>query len=179
MDLESINISRLLIEFKPLIHKTIHRLNIHPRHINYDDYFQELQMKLIQIYQSFDGDPLYNKEDRYKFTAYAGNGLYWRGIDLFKDKQFTSLPTMEDMQLEQLIEDSGSISEGSVYIEDFLTKAQVRLTESEYLLFLYLAEGKYTITEIAELMNVSRGTVYKRRAKIQKKLEDIKECLKP
>ena len=98
MDAESINVSKLLIEFKPLIYKTLSRLRIHPHHMNFDDFFQELQIKLVEIYQGFEGDPLRVEADRYKFTAYAGNGLYWRGIDLFKKKSFSSLPVVEDMK---------------------------------------------------------------------------------
>ena len=63
--------------FAPLVYKTLARCNIHSAHIHYDDYWQELRIKLLQIAQNFDGQPLTNDDDRYRFTAYAQRGLYW------------------------------------------------------------------------------------------------------
>lgn len=180
MDVESINVSKLLIEFKPLIYKTLGRLRIHPNHMNFDDFFQELQIKLVEIYRTFDGDPLHVETDRYKFTAFAGNGLYWRGIDLFKKKNFSTLPVVEDVHLERMVERqeaAGNLPESNVFLDDFLSQAKSRLSESEFLLFTYLAEGDYTITEIADLMQVSRGTIYNRRNNMQVKIQDIKHYL--
>ncbi len=180
MDLESINVSKLLIKYKPLIYKTLHRLRIHPHHMHYDDFFQELQIKLVSIYKNFDGDPLSVEEDSYKFTAYAGNGLYWRGIDLFKNKNFNSLSITEGEVLERMVDasaDSQNALESNVFLRDFIRQVQSRLTDSEFLLFNYLAEGEYTTTQIAELMQVSRGTIYARRNNIQMKIQDIKHYL--
>ena len=49
MELVSMDINQLLIEFKPLIHKTLQRLNIYFSHMDYDDFFQELQLKLVKM----------------------------------------------------------------------------------------------------------------------------------
>lgn len=179
MDAESINVSKLLVEFKPLIYKTLNRLRVHPNHMNFDDFFQELQIKLVEIYRTFDGDPLTIEADRYKFTAYAGNGLYWRGIDLFKKKNFNTLPIVEDVHLERMVDldESDYRFESDFLLDDFSKKVKGRLTEAEYLLFRYLAEGHYTITEIADLLEVSRGTIYSRRNNMQVKLQDLKNYL--
>ena len=64
-----------------------------------------------------------------------------------------------------------------MFLEDFLKQAKIRLTDSEYTLFMYLAEGHYTITEIADLLEVSRGTIYSRRQNMQVKIQDLKEYL--
>lgn len=180
MDLESINVSKLLVEFKPLIYKTLSRLRIHPHHMHFDDFYQELQLKLVEIYKSFDGEPLTIEADRYKFTAYAGNGLYWRGIDLFKKKSFNTLPITEDVHLERMVEQQEGHDnqvENNLFLEDFMKQAQSRLSESEYLLFTYLAEGDYNMTQIADLMQVSRGTLYQRKNKMQVKIADLKHYL--
>lgn len=180
MDVESINVSKVLVEFKPLVYKTLNRLRIHPNHMNFDDFYQELQIKLVKLYKRFDGDPLNNEVDRYKFTAFAGNGLYWRGIDLFKKKNFSTLPIVEDEHLERMVDSEGEKAdspESNVFLEDFLRQAKLRLTDSEYTLFMYLAEGHYTITEIADLLEVSRGTIYSRRNNMQVKIQDLKEYL--
>lgn len=180
MDVESLNVSKLLVEFKPLIYKTLNRLRVHPNHMNFDDFYQELQIKLVKIYKGFEGDPLHNEVDRYKFTAYAGNGLYWRGIDLFKKKSFSTLPIVEDVHLERMVdveEERDKLPESELFLDDFSKQAKARLTEGEYLLFTYLAEGNYTITEIADLMEVSRGTIYSRRHNMQIKIQDLKHYL--
>lgn len=180
MDLASINASKLLEKYAPLIHKTMRRLNISNRNMHYDDYFQEFQIKLFQLYRSFDGDPINNEADSYKFTAYAGRGLYWRGIDIIRNKTITSCELVDDEKLEKLIEESNEISntmENNIIIEEFLLKAKSQLSREEYLLFLYLSEGEYNISEIADIFEVSRGTIYKRKKIISKKLENLKECL--
>lgn len=180
MDLESINVSKILIEFKPLIYKTLQRLHIHPQHMNFDDFFQELQIKLVKIYRKFEGDPLRIEADRYQFTAYAGNGLYWRGIDLFKKRSFNTLPIMEDEHLVKMVNEKEMTENWpgrNLILDEFFKKAKERLSESEYLLFTYLAEGQYTMTEIADILAVSRKTIYQRRKNIQRKIQDIKECL--
>ena len=180
MDLASVEASKLIAKFTPLIHKTMHRLNISRDHMLYDDYFQELQIKLIHMYRSFDGDPLINETDSFKFTAYAGKGLYWRGIDIIRNKKLTSYELIENENLELLMQENHThtnLVESNSILEDFFRQAKSRLSEQEYLLFRYLSEGDYSIQEIAKIFNVSRATIYKRREMIQRKLEDLKECL--
>lgn len=177
MDLQSINTNKMLIKYKPLIFKTLHRLRIHQHHMYFDDFFQELQIKLLSIYKEFEGDPLNVEEDSYKFTAFAGNGLYWRGIDLFKNKNFNTLPISEDEALEKIVNataDEENMLESNVFLREFMSEVRKKLTDSEYLLFSYLAEGDYTMTEIADLMAVSRGTLYNRRQNMQIKIEEFK-----
>ncbi|GAA0355540.1 hypothetical protein GCM10008932_05710 [Alkalibacterium iburiense] len=180
MDLDSINASRLLMKYMPLIHKTMNRLNISKKHMLYDDFIQEFQIKLIQLYRSFDGDPINNEADSFKFTAYAGRGLYWRGIDLIRNKSLTSCEPVDDEKLEMLTQEkniTSNVLESNYIIQDFYRKAKEKLSTEDYLLFLYLSDSDYTIQQIAETFGVSRGTIYKRKKKIQSKLEDLKEYL--
>lgn len=180
MDLQSINVSKILIEFKPLIHKTLQRLRIHPQHMNFDDFYQELQIKLVELYKTFEGDPLRNEVERYKFTSFAGNGMYWRGIDLFKKRSFNTLPILEDEHLTRMVNEeevTDNLPEKNVFIEEFFKLAKERLSESEYQLLQYLAEERYSISEIAEIFDVSRGTIYNRKNKMLLKIQDLKECL--
>lgn len=180
MDLKSINSSKILIQFKPLVYKTLQRLHIMPQHMNYDDYFQELQIKLLDIYQSFDGDPLNIDEDRYKFTAFAGRGLYWRGIDLFKQRSFNTLPILDDEHLtRQMDETSEEVdeAESNIFLEEYYSFAKKRLSDSEYELFKYLASQEFTVTQISKFMKVSRNSIYKKKKLIQGKIYDLKNEL--
>ena len=36
---ETFDVNQLLLDFKPLIHRTLQRLNITQRHMDYDDYY--------------------------------------------------------------------------------------------------------------------------------------------
>ena len=36
---EAFDVNQLLLYFKPLIHRTLQRLNITQRHMDYDDYY--------------------------------------------------------------------------------------------------------------------------------------------
>lgn len=174
------DLNALLLQFEALIHKTMSRLNIPQNNMFYEDFTQELALELVEIYQTFEGEPLASDIDRYKFTAYAGRGLYWHGLNLLRqDKLDTFYATDEEEMdwLQEQGEDAAETLTTSIYIEDFLKQAQVRLSAEDYQLLLYLMEGKYTMQELAELMGVSRDTIYQRRQKMQGRLKDLKECL--
>lgn len=180
MHADSEEYNDLLRQFEPLIHKTIHRLNIHQNHMDYDDFFQELQLQLVKVYQSSQGEPLTNDIERYKFTAYASKGLYWHGINLLKKKDHNSLLTMEDEKLDWLIHQhtEGDLpSESNIHIEDFFKAAQKRLSGADFELLGFIVEDSYTIQELADIFGVSRDTIYQRKKRIRERLSDIKECL--
>ena len=52
---------KLLSQFEPLLFKTLSRVNMRRIHADYDDYLQELRLKLLTLADKFDGDPF--KED--------------------------------------------------------------------------------------------------------------------
>lgn|SRR5699024_4465229 len=180
MDLDSITTSKLLTEFKPLIYRVLQDLNISKYHMDFEDYFQELQIQLLTIKSSFEGDIFNSDVDRFKFTAYARKGLYWYGLNLIRvSKSKLFIPT-ESTDLEWVFNNNNPpplINESTIYIDEFLRLAKKRLTEEEYLLLLYLSEENHTVNDIAEILGVSRDTIYKRKRHIQLKLHNIKECL--
>lgn len=173
-------INELLTEFTPLLHKTMQRLNIRVTHMDYDDFFQELQIKLIHVYQTFDGEPLRVSSDRYRFTAYAGKGLYWHGLNLIRKDNAVHTHSLDSDQLEWFThkdEEPAAPLQSSLFIEDFLQQAKKRLSPKDHELFLYLLEDTYTIQQLANMLKVSRDTIYKRKQKIQERLHGVKECL--
>ncbi len=174
------DLNTLLLQFEALIHKTMSRLNIPQNNMFYEDFTQELALELIEIYQTFEGEPLVSDIDRYKFTAYAGRGLYWQGLNLLRQNKLDTFYATDEEEIDWLQEQGEDAAETfttSIYIEDFLKQAQARLSAEDYQLLLHLMEGKYTMQELAELMNVSRDTIYQRRQKMQGRLRDLKECL--
>ena len=174
------HLNELLIQFEALIHKTMQRLNIPQTNMFYEDFTQELYIQLIEIYYTFEGDPLAIEVDRYKFTAYAGRGLYWHGLNLLRQDKLDTFQATDEEQLDWLQEQEEQLtqtSSASLYIEDFLKQARARLAVEDYRLLLYLVEGTYTMKELAKLLGVSRDTIYQRRKRIQDRLQDLKECL--
>lgn len=182
MYLESKDYDKLFIEFEPLVHKTIHRLNIHQHHMDYEDYFQELQIQLINIFRSFDGNPFESETERYKFTAYAGRGLYWHGINLLKQAKYDPPLTIEDEKLnwlsqQQAEEDNLLSNPSTIHIQEFLQAAKKRLSKEDFELMGFIVEDKHTVQELADLLGTSRDTIYRRKGRIRERLSDIKDCL--
>lgn len=96
--------SELLSQYEPLIHKTLSRMNIKQHYRDYDDFAQELRLKLVDIYETFDGNAC-EEADKFRFSSYAGKGLYWYGINLIRTQQDTDMPSeaeeIADHQLPQ------------------------------------------------------------------------------
>lgn len=179
LDFEASSI--FLKDYTPLIHKVLQQLNIPQNHMDYEDYFQELQIKLIEILQNFKNDSADLEEKNAKFVAYAGRGLYWHGLDLLGKKTNLPFDTVDNDYIDWLanheLADSTSF-ESNLSTEDFFHLAKKRLSEKEYLLLIQLAEGQHTMQELADEYGVARDTIYQWKHKIQNRLEGIKDCLR-
>lgn len=176
MDYHSLYKSYLLKQFEPLLHKTLHKLSIFQGHGSYEDYLQELRLKLLVIEAEFDGKPL--KGDGIRFAAYAGKGLYWHLVNLLRS---------DNRQQELLVEDISLVSdlelpaipflEGNHTLKTFMEEVTRRLSQEELILFYTLADGSYTMSEIATGYGVSRKTIYERKKKLVTKIESLKYLL--
>ncbi|AMB99883.1 hypothetical protein AWM75_07840 [Aerococcus urinaehominis] len=76
---------QVIREFTPLIYTAIYRFGLSRHHRHFDDYYQELSLKLLSLTNTFDGDVL--GADRYQFTAYATTSLRRYMIDLWRKYQ--------------------------------------------------------------------------------------------
>ena len=180
MTIDNEYLNDLFKQFKPLIHQTMNRMKIFKNHMDYDDFIQELQIQLIEILHRFDGDPLASDEDRFKFTAYASNGLYWHGLNLLKKNDPEFVHAEDEDQLDWIISENSDWMQAlnsNLPIEDFLNQARKRLTYEDYLLLMFLVEGEYSMKEIAEFFQIDLSTIYERKKKIQQRLQGIKHCL--
>lgn len=174
IDYRSLYKSRVLDQFEPLIHKTLSRLFISQTHVNYQDYFQELRIKLLDIEATFDGDAM--GKDRIRFVAYAGQGLKWHLLSILRKNSRQKEVSVEDITT--LAEETiMPIESSKAAVLSFLEEIRRRLTLEEYELVLMLCDDTFTIEEIAEYFGIRRQTVYKRRAKIVSKIEDLKYLL--
>lgn len=173
-------ISSFLKQFKPLIHKSLNRLSIYSNNMDYEDYYQELQMKLMEILKVFKNDSLDLEEKNAKFIAYAGQGLYWHGLDLIKNRRSNSLKTMEATSLEYLVDGekfADFYSEKSLEMEEFFHLAEKRLSLTDFDFLVQLADGQRSMEELARQYGVSRTTLYQWKKRIKFRLEAIKDCL--
>lgn len=178
MELAKLLMSDLLQEFDPLVHHVLKRLNIKRYYMNYDDLCQELRIKLIEIIKRFDGNP--KGQDKGRFITYARKGLYWHAISLLrKDKSGTELDydTAKLANQLQLSHNPEVTWQSDLAIAEFYRQAKIILNPTEYQVFTLLNSQLYTMQEIADLMSLSRKTIYHYKLRIQKKLQLIKKEL--
>ena len=173
MDFQSLYRSRVLAQFEPLVHKTLARLFISPRHVSYEDYAQELRLKLLEIEAGFDGKAL--GEDRMRFVAFAGRGLYWFLISLLRKEKKAVSVSFDD--IEAAIECEVPVESSRLELVLFLEEARRRLDAGEFELFQLLMHGEWTVTEIARFYGVQRKAIYRRKKKLVDKLSDLKDLL--
>lgn len=167
---------QLILKFKPLIHKVLRSVYLNPSNPNYDDYYQELSLELINIVQNFKGDPL--GDEQYIFTAYAQRGLKWFLIDKIRADKFPHFEISASDAIyyenEEGLEFNSSLTSG---VNLFMTEAKKRLNAKESELFKYIASGDYTLTELAKHFGLSRKTISKRKGQIKEKLKNLKYIL--
>lgn len=176
MDYHSLYKSLLLKQFEPLLHKTLHKLSIFQDHWFYEDYLQELRIKLLTIEEEFDGKPL--KGDRIRFAAYAGKGLYWHLVNLLRTENQRKETFVEDISLMSDTEGMfAPLLEGNYALNSFIEGVKQRLDKEELALFYILADGSYEINEIAKNYGVSRKTIYERKKKMVSKIEGLKDII--
>ncbi|AXY26224.1 hypothetical protein CL176_09555 [Suicoccus acidiformans] len=177
---EQLYYSRLIQQFDDLIYRVMHDLQVDDRHLFYDDLTQELRLRLIDIAKQFEGNP-FKGEDRYRFTAYARKGLRWYLLDRLRSYQCRQAISQEDLDRKE-----ATLLASSTYSPDqasqanliaFFEEVKRRLNPEDTLLFWLLFDDSYTMSEIAELLGISRPTLYARKRNLQATLEDLKDLL--
>lgn len=166
---------QLLSQFEPLLFKTLGRLNIRRVNADYDDFLQELRLKLLTIADKFDGDPY--KEDVVRFLGFAKQGLYRYTIDLLKkSKPKADVVGSDVSQLSELLH-SDLVFGINPEVQEFIGRASDVLSDKERRVFALLVEGGYTGQEMADELGVSRKTMNKYKKQIQEKLDPLKDIL--
>lgn len=178
MDVRSLHRSRVLAQFERLIHRTLARAQVSQQHMFYEDYAQELRLKLLDIEVGFDGKAL--GADRIRFVGFAGRGLYWHLISLLR-KEKSVLPSENVAEL--LDYGTGKLvctapgEAASTGMLVFIEEARRLLSGDEFELFLLLCDGTWSMVELAEYYGVGRQTMYKRKERLAGKLEKLKGLL--
>lgn len=149
----------VLEQFEPLIHKSLSQMNVKPHYRDYDDFAQELRLKLLDVYQRFDGQAL--EEDRYRFIAYAGQALRWTVANLLRKQQDLAEPRgqMNATQLGELHTQSQSHTDikNQYNLPSFLTEAYPLLSYEEQLALDCCMDGEFSALDIAGILGCSLG----------------------
>ena len=165
---------RILTEFDPLLHCVLKDAHVSPSMLYYEDFLQELRLKLLSFLDRFEGNPL--GADRYAFTAYARKGLYWGVMDLLrKEKRQWHTPLEKEDVL-----DAGLMQvyqQSHLSIQLFEQEARRRLNRKELAVYYLLLESDYTMQEIADRLGCRRQTVHNIRQRIRQKLAPCKTFL--
>lgn len=179
MDLYNLKADRLLHQYQPLLHKILHQFQISKYHANYDDYLQELKIKLLELHHKFDGDAL-SAEDTPRFVHLAKRALYWRMLDLLRQEARRPDTTAFENIGEHLLADAAfAQSRGSsLAIETFLSQARAVLTAEEFTFLMFLIGREMTLAELAEIYDVTRQTIHNWQRNLQHKLADYKDLLR-
>lgn len=169
--------SQLLEQYEALIHRTLSRANVRPHYRDYEDLAQELRIKLLDIYDLFDGDAL--EEDKFRFSAYAGKGLYWHTMNLLREEKDGDMPSdLEEMDLIENQPPQPSLFEtAQLSLQSFLHEAKKKLNEKELFVLHCCMEGSYKQKEIAEKLEVTSQRVLQYRKKIAEKLVEFQSLL--
>lgn len=171
--LDMIKKRRLMVTFDALVYKVIHQMHISPQDMAFEDYAQELRIHLITLAESFDGDIF--GDDRFKFTKYAHQGLYWYLIDLLRYQQRrTHQPFDVDYEQGRV-----AVTHSQDFMLAFWQEAQKRLTEEEYWLCQLLYTQECSMQELADYFQVSRQTLHKRKRQLQDKVRLILQDISP
>lgn len=166
---------KLLSQFEPLLFKTLSRVNMRRIHADYDDYLQELRLKLLTLADKFDGDPF--KEDLVRFLGFAKQGLYRYTLDLIrKSAENADFVGSDVSELSELLH-SDFVFGLSPEIQVFIEQANEVLTVKEREIFAYLLQGGYTGQDIADELGISRKIMNKYKSRIKEKLMPLKGIL--
>ncbi|XJS11039.1 sigma-70 family RNA polymerase sigma factor [Aerococcaceae bacterium WGS1372] len=160
----------LIKQYNRLIHKVLLACGQYGKP-NYEDYYQELSIKLIELADQFNGDPL--DQDRYQFANYARKALTRYLIDFMRRERLNK----EDPTLTEYIFETEDAHSSTENLTTILNEISSRLNLSELNLVKGLVSG-ITLKELANQLGVSRKTISKRRGQIQKKLEDLWEGMR-
>lgn len=160
----------LVEQYQLLLHKVLGECGRHAKQDDYEDYFQELSIKLLELAERFDGDPLGDEDDRYRFTSYARQGLKRHLIDMLRKEKFWN-----DAMTAPLSEYIFESEVGELSIENLLVlmnDLRRYLTSGELNLVKGLVNG-INSKELAKCFGVSRKTIAKWKGQIRQKLSEI------
>lgn len=164
----------MLQQFEPLVFRVLNHYHVYKTDRDYEDFAQELRIKLCRIAEDFDGQPLTDAEDRYRFVTYASNGLRWQLLNLLKKRRNEQLLDKEKIDLVIDHKDPYQDSEAQVVLTGIHAKARQLLNDEEFGLYMDLVKGYLSVPELLDVHDLKRSTFYEMKKRIAAKLAVLK-----
>ncbi|MBG9981038.1 sigma-70 family RNA polymerase sigma factor [Facklamia lactis] len=168
----------ILQEFQALIYRLLRQYSISPYQSDYPDLVQELRIKLCQIAQDFDGQPLQNADDRYRFIAFASKGLTWKLLNLFKQAVPETPCSSLDLDAFSSELPAQNLGQASLLLGHYTAQARELLNQREFILYLALIQGELSPQEMMDLLEIKRSAFYEMKQRIAHKLAPIYQEIK-
>ena len=147
----------VLVEmYGSVIHHVLHKQGVHKQQDEYGDYYNELYIKLVDLASKFRGNAL-DEAERGRFVGYAKPALtrylWW----LLKRDSYRKL---------EVLTDGSEYEFGHVYqaselsLVEYMADAERVLSTEEYEFFKVAADTRWTVTEKARMLGISRKGYY-------------------
>lgn len=148
----------VLVEmYGSVIHHVLHKQGVHRQRDEYGDYYNELYIKLVDLAGKFRGGAL-DEAERGRFVGYVKPALtrylWW----LLKRDSYRKVEVLADGSQHEfgLV---GQVSELSLV--EYMADAERVLSPEEYEFFKVAADTRWTVTEKASMLGMSRKGYYK------------------
>lgn len=147
----------VLVEmYGSVIHHVLHKQGVRRQRDEYGDYYNELYIKLVDLAGKFRGNAL-DEAERGRFVGYAKPALtrylWW----LLKRDSYRKLEVLTDgSQHEFVLVDQAS----ELSLVEYMADAERMLSPEEYEFFKVAADTRWTVTEKAKMLGISRKGYY-------------------
>ena len=139
-----------------VVHHVLHKQGVHRQRDEYGDYYNELYIKLVDLAGKFRGEAL-DEAERGRFVGYAKPALtrylWW----LLKRDSFRKLEVLSDGSQHEfgLVDQASELS-----LVEYMADAERMLSPEEYEFFKVAADTRWTVTEKARMLGISRKGYY-------------------
>lgn len=147
----------VLVEmYGSVIHHVLHKQGVHRQRDEYGDYYNELYIKLVDLAGKFRGDAL-DEAERGRFVGYVKPALtrylWW----LMKRDNYRKLEVLTDGSQHEfgLVDQASGLS-----LVEYMADAERVLSPEEYEFFKVAADTRWTVTEKARMLRISRKGYY-------------------
>ena len=139
-----------------VIHHVLHKQGVHRQRDEYGDYYNELYIKLVDLAGKFRGDAL-DEAERGRFVGYAKPALtrylWW----LLKRDSYRKVEVLTDGSEQEI----GLVDQASeLSLVEYMADAERVLIPEEYKFFKVASDTRWTVTEKARLLGMSRKGYY-------------------
>lgn len=147
----------VLVEmYGSVLHHVLHKQGVHRQRDEYGDYYNELYIKLVDLAGKFRGNAL-NEAERGRFVGYAKPALtryLWWLLKRDSNRKVEVLTEGSEQEI-GLVDQASELS-----LVEYMADAERVLSPEEYKFFKVASDTRWTVTEKARLLGMSRKGYY-------------------